>query len=100
MTIMTMPSSCLCHINHCRRAPYAFDQHVEASGAKGILQTVNHHDDNLVRQDARTPTPTRGGCISSWSTRSLVLHQPLQTDLIGLFVKVDALGRFVLPYAR
>ncbi len=60
MTIMKMPSGCLCHINNCRRASYGFDQRVEAFGAKGMLQTVNQRDDNLVRwDDAHTESRTR-----------------------------------------
>lgn len=49
MTILKMPSGCLCHINNCRRSSYGFDQRLEAFGAKGMLQTTNHHDDPLVR---------------------------------------------------
>jgi myo-inositol 2-dehydrogenase/D-chiro-inositol 1-dehydrogenase len=51
MTILKMPSGCLCHINNCRRSSYGFDQRLEAFGAKGMLQTTNHRDDPLVRWD-------------------------------------------------
>jgi myo-inositol 2-dehydrogenase/D-chiro-inositol 1-dehydrogenase len=49
MTTLTMPSGALVHINNCRRCVYELDQRVEAFGSKGMLQTVNHRDDNLVR---------------------------------------------------
>lgn len=49
MTILKMPSGCLCHVNNCRRSSYGFDQRLEAFGSKGMLQTTNHRDDLLVR---------------------------------------------------
>lgn len=49
MTILKMPSGCLCHVNNCRRSSYGFDQRLEAFGSKGMLQTTNHRDDPLVR---------------------------------------------------
>jgi len=52
MTTLTMPSGALVHINNCRRCAYGFDQRVEAFGAKGMVQTRNHRDDNLVRWTA------------------------------------------------
>lgn len=49
MTTLKMPSGCLCHINNSRRTSYGFDQRVEAFGSKGLLQTINQRDDNLLR---------------------------------------------------
>lgn len=49
MTILKMPSGCLCHVNNCRRSSYGFDQRLEAFGSRGMLQTTNHRDDPLVR---------------------------------------------------
>lgn len=51
MTVMTMPSGCLVHINNSRRAVYGFDQRIEAFGAKGMVQTENRRQDNLLRWD-------------------------------------------------
>jgi myo-inositol 2-dehydrogenase/D-chiro-inositol 1-dehydrogenase len=51
MTILKMPSGCLCHINNCRRSVYGFDQRIEAFGSKGMLQTTNQRDDDLIRSD-------------------------------------------------
>ncbi|MEH6725674.1 MAG: inositol 2-dehydrogenase [Hyphomicrobiales bacterium] len=52
MTVLKMPSGCLCHVNNCRRSSYGFDQRLEAFGSKGMLQTTNHRDDPLVRWNA------------------------------------------------
>lgn len=49
MTTLQMPSGALVHINNSRACAYGFDQRVEAFGDKGLLQTRNHRDDNLVR---------------------------------------------------
>jgi len=49
MTTLKMPSGCLCHINNSRRTTYGFDQRVEAFGSKGMLQTTNQRDENLLR---------------------------------------------------
>ena len=49
MTTLKMPSGCLCHINNSRRSVYGFDQRLEAFGSNGLLQTINHRDENLVR---------------------------------------------------
>ena len=58
MTTLMMPSGALVHINNCRRCVYGFDQRVEAFGETGMVQTVNHRDDNLVRW-TRTQTQSR-----------------------------------------
>ncbi len=47
MTILKMPSGCLCHINNSRRSAYGFDQRIEAFGSKGMLQSLNQHNHNL-----------------------------------------------------
>lgn len=52
MTQMKMPSGALVHINNSRNCAYGFDQRVEAFGDKGLLQTVNHYEDSLVRWTA------------------------------------------------
>jgi myo-inositol 2-dehydrogenase/D-chiro-inositol 1-dehydrogenase len=52
MTVLKMPSGCLCHINNCRRSVYGFDQRIEAFGSKGMLQTTNQRDDDLIRSDS------------------------------------------------
>lgn len=51
MTTLKMPSGALLHINNSRACAYGFDQRLEAFGDKGMVQTVNHRDDNLVRWD-------------------------------------------------
>lgn len=51
MTTMKMPSGTLVHINNSRACAYGFDQRLEAFGDNGMVQTVNHRDDNLVRWD-------------------------------------------------
>jgi len=53
MTTMKLPSGALVHINNARACAYGFDQRLEAFGDKGMVQTVNHRDDNLVRWDRR-----------------------------------------------
>lgn len=60
MTQMKMPSGAIIHINNSRQCAYGFDQRVEAFGTDGLLQTVNHRDDPLMRwsathTEARTP---------------------------------------------
>lgn len=52
MTTLKMPSGLLCHINNSRSCAYGFDQRLEAFGDSGMVQTVNHRDDTLVRWDA------------------------------------------------
>jgi myo-inositol 2-dehydrogenase/D-chiro-inositol 1-dehydrogenase len=55
MTTLKMPSGALVHINNSRACSYGFDQRLEAFGDDGMVQTLNHRDDNLVRWDkART----------------------------------------------
>lgn len=49
MTTLKMPSGLLVHINNSRSCAYGFDQRIEAFGDRGLLQTVNHRDDNLLR---------------------------------------------------
>lgn len=49
MTTLKMPSGLLVHINNARSCAYGFDQRIEAFGDKGLLQTRNHRDDNIVR---------------------------------------------------
>lgn len=49
MTVMKMPSGILVHVNNSRRAVYGFDQRIEAFGSGGMIQTVNQHNDNLLR---------------------------------------------------
>jgi myo-inositol 2-dehydrogenase / D-chiro-inositol 1-dehydrogenase len=49
MTQMKMPSGAIVHINNSRSCVYGFDQRVEAFGSAGMLQTINHRDDTLVR---------------------------------------------------
>ena len=49
MTTLKMPSGALVHINNSRSCAYGFDQRIEALGDKGMLQTRNLRDDNLVR---------------------------------------------------
>lgn len=49
MTTLKMPSGALVHINNSRSCAYGFDQRVEAFGDKGLLQTVNQRDDNILR---------------------------------------------------
>lgn len=51
MTTLKMPSGALVHINNSRACAYGFDQRLEAFGDGGMLQTLNHRDDNLVRWD-------------------------------------------------
>lgn len=51
MTTLKMPSGALVHINNSRACVYGFDQRLEAFGDKGMVQTLNHRDDNLVRWD-------------------------------------------------
>jgi myo-inositol 2-dehydrogenase/D-chiro-inositol 1-dehydrogenase len=53
MTTLKMPSGALLHINNSRACAYGFDQRLEAFGDDGMVQTVNHHDDNLLRWDDR-----------------------------------------------
>ncbi|MCR9110964.1 Gfo/Idh/MocA family oxidoreductase [Marivita sp. XM-24bin2] len=53
MTTLKMPSGALVHINNSRSCAYGFDQRLEAFGNAGMVQTLNHRDDNLVRWDAR-----------------------------------------------
>lgn len=53
MTTLKMPSGALIHINNSRACAYGFDQRLEVLGDKGMVQTLNHHDDNLVRWDDR-----------------------------------------------
>lgn len=60
MTTLKMPSGALVHINNARACSYGFDQRLEAFGGRGMLQTHNQRDDNLVRwtdteTDARAP---------------------------------------------
>lgn len=49
MTTLKMPSGCLVHINNSRRCSYGFDQRIEAFGEKGMMQTTNQRDENLIR---------------------------------------------------
>lgn len=49
MTVLKMPSGVLVHVNNSRRAVYGFDQRIEAFGSGGMIQTVNQHNDNLLR---------------------------------------------------
>ncbi len=51
MTTLKMPSGALVHINNSRACAYGFDQRLEAFGDDGMVQTLNHRDDNLVRWD-------------------------------------------------
>lgn len=51
MSTLKMPSGALVHINNSRACAYGFDQRLEAFGDDGMLQTLNHRDDNLVRWD-------------------------------------------------
>ncbi|MCD9149285.1 inositol 2-dehydrogenase [Pseudophaeobacter flagellatus] len=51
MTTLKMPSGALVHINNSRSCAYGFDQRLEAFGDKGMVQTLNHREDNLVRWD-------------------------------------------------
>lgn len=53
MTTLKMPSGVLIHINNSRACAYGFDQRLEAFGDAGMVQTVNHRDDNLVRWDSQ-----------------------------------------------
>ncbi len=53
MTTLKMPSGALMHINNSRACAYGFDQRLEAFGSKGMVQTANHRDDNLVRWDRK-----------------------------------------------
>ena len=53
MTTLKMPSGALVHINNSRACAYGFDQRLEAFGDDGMVQTLNHRDDNLVRWDNR-----------------------------------------------
>lgn len=53
MTTLKMPSGALVHINNARACAYGFDQRIEALGDTGMVQTLNHRDDNLVRWDSR-----------------------------------------------
>ena len=52
MTMLYMPSGAIVHINNSRRCSYGFDQRIEVFGERGLLQTTNHRDKNLVRWDA------------------------------------------------
>lgn len=52
MTTLKMPSGALVHINNSRACAYGFDQRLEAFGDGGMVQTLNHRDDTLVRWDA------------------------------------------------
>lgn len=58
MTTLKMPSGALIHINNSRASAYGFDQRLEAFGDEGMVQTLNHRDDNLVRWD-KTRTAAR-----------------------------------------
>ena len=58
MTTLKMPSGALVHINNSRACAYGFDQRLEAFGDNGMVQTLNHRDDNLVRWD-KTRTVAR-----------------------------------------
>ena len=58
MSTLKMPSGGLAHINNSRACAYGFDQRLEAFGDKGMVQTLNHRDDNLVRWD-KTRTVAR-----------------------------------------
>ena len=51
MTTLKMPSGALVHINNSRACAYGFDQRLEAFGDNGMVQTLNHRNDNLVRWD-------------------------------------------------
>ncbi|TRD22233.1 Gfo/Idh/MocA family protein [Palleronia caenipelagi] len=53
MTTFRMPSGALVHINNSRACAYGFDQRLEAFGDDGMLQTINHRDDPLIRWDGR-----------------------------------------------
>ncbi len=53
MTTLKMPSGALVHINNSRACVYGFDQRLEAFGDRGMVQTLNKRDDNLVRWDDR-----------------------------------------------
>lgn len=53
MSTLKMPSGTLVHINNSRACAYGFDQRLEAFGDGGMVQTLNHRDDNLVRWDSR-----------------------------------------------
>lgn len=52
MTVLKMPSGALVHVNNSRKSVYGFDQRIEAFGSAGMLQTVNQHNDNVLRTTA------------------------------------------------
>lgn len=52
MTTLKMPSGLLVHINNSRSCAYGIDQRIEAFGDDGLLQTVNHCDENVLRWGA------------------------------------------------
>ena len=53
MTTLKMPSGALVHINNSRSCAYGFDQRLEAFGNDGMVQTLNHRENNLVRWDKK-----------------------------------------------
>lgn len=62
MTTLKMPSGALVHINNSRACAYGFDQRLEAFGDDGMVQTINHRDDNLLR----------------WNKTRTAAHEPLK----------------------
>lgn len=52
MTVLKMPSGALVHVNNSRQCSYGFDQRIEAFGSKGMVQTTNMRDNDLIRWGA------------------------------------------------
>ena len=49
----TTARGCTCAIHNSRRAVYGYDQRIEVFGSKGMLQTQNFHNDNLITATAK-----------------------------------------------
>lgn len=50
---MHTKSGVTCSIHNCRRAAYGYDQRVEVAGSKGMLQTQNIHEHNIVNAGSK-----------------------------------------------
>lgn len=52
MVTISFAKGAICHIDNSRRAVYGYDQRVEVFGSKGMINTENLHERNIVTADA------------------------------------------------
>ncbi|WP_038194683.1 Gfo/Idh/MocA family oxidoreductase [Vibrio nigripulchritudo] len=78
MTILKMPSGILVHINNSRECAYGFDQRIEAFGDKGMVQTTNQTETELISSNA-----------NSYCRSSILKHFFLERYQQSFVIQVD-----------